>query len=485
MTSMEETQEGGFALRDWLGILIRRRYWLVVPAVIGTLIAAVVAMVMDPVYESSATILIESQQIPTSLVASPVTSYADERIAKIRQQILSRSNLLELIERNKLYPKERNSKPLSEVIELMKNAIRVDLVSAETGPNGRGAKATIAFTLAFNYSDPQTTQSVTDQLTAMFIDADVRRRTEQASGTAAFLTRRADELQQRLLKMETEIAAVRQRYNGALPDQVIAGSQSSATMRGELARIDLELQSVMASNASLAAQMSQPEDQAQTELSRAEDNLARLTAIYSDSHPDVRAAREVVGRLRQVAPPARSARAVLAAELQSGRSRAGALNQRRAEVEAQVSNGDRMLSLSPQAAYELNNRQRDYENLKEQYQSIRDRQLEAQVAANLEAEEKGERFTLVEASSMPDEPVRPNRPMIVLFGLLAGIGVGLASVLALELFTKSIYSPSAMAELTGAPPLSILPMIRLGAAEPKRSFLQKLSMRFTKRRNAL
>jgi uncharacterized protein involved in exopolysaccharide biosynthesis len=154
-------------------------------------------------------------------------------------------------------------------------------------------------------------------------------------------------------------------------------------------------------------------------------------------------------------------------------------------VEAQVSNGDRMLSLSPQAAYELNNRQRDYENLKEQYQSIRDRQLEAQVAANLEAEEKGERFTLVEASSMPDEPVRPNRPMIVLFGLLAGIGVGLASVLALELFTKSIYSPSAMAELTGAPPLSILPMIRLGAAEPKRSFLQKLSMRFTKRRNAL
>jgi len=93
---MEETAHG-LSLSEAAAVLVRRKYWLIVPAVAGTLVAAGIALVMDPVYQSSATILIESQQIPTSLVASPITSYADERIAKIRQQILSRENLVELI----------------------------------------------------------------------------------------------------------------------------------------------------------------------------------------------------------------------------------------------------------------------------------------------------------------------------------------------------------------------------------------------------
>lgn len=468
---MEETHEGGPVLREWFGVLLRRRYWLLIPAIIGTIVAGIAAFLMKPVYESAATILIESQQIPTSLVASPVTSYADERIAKIRQQILSRGNLLELIERNKLYPKERGREQLSDIIGMMRDAIRVDLVSADTGPNGRGGKATIAFNLAFNYSDPQTTQSVTEQLTGMFIDADMRRRTEQASGTAAFLSRRADELEGRLLAMEKEIAAVRERYNGALPDQVAASSQSSGSLRGELARIDLELQSAMATNAALAAQMSVPDATGQTELSRAEDQLARLTATYSDTHPDVRSAREVVRRLRQVAATQpRADRSVLAAELQAGRARAAALSQRRAQVEASVATADQLLAASPQAAYELNNRQRDYENLKEQYQSIRDRQLEAQVAANLEAEEKGERFTLVEAPSTPEEPVRPNRPMIVLLGLVLGLGAGFAAILAAELFIRPIHSASAVAALAGAPALSTLPITNHGTFAKQRGW---------------
>lgn len=468
---MDVTHEDAPVVREWLGVLLRKRYWLLIPAIIGTLIAGIIASVMDPEYESTATILIESQQIPTSLVASPVTAYADERIAKIRQQILSRTNLLELIERNKLYPKERSQAQLSEVIALMKNAIRVDLVSADSGSSAaRSGKATIAFNLAFNYTDPGTTQSVTDQLTAMFIDADMRRRTEQASGTASFLTRRADELRERLVVMESEMSTVRRRYNGALPDQIISGSSSGATMRGELARIDLELQSVMASNAALAAQMGQPEEVAPTELSRAEENLARLTAVYSDSHPDVRSAREVVSALRRNSSttPARSNRSMLAAELQAGRIRAASLGQRRAQVEAAVVNADRLVAASPQAAYELNKLQRDYDGLKEQYESIRNRQLEAQVAANLESEEKGERFTLVEPPSLPEEPVRPNRPFIVLIGLMLGIGLGMAAILANELFVRPVHSPAAMVALTGVPTLSVLPLNKPGAPKGPR-----------------
>ncbi|MCL6730109.1 GumC family protein [Sphingomonas hankyongi] len=461
-----EENESGLSLAEMASALMRRKYWLIAPAVIGTCVAGVVAMVMDPVYQSSATILIESQQIPTSLVASPVTSYADERIAKIRQQILSRENLVELINKNKLYPDERGTKQLVDIIEMMKNAIKVDLVSANVGSNNSQGKATIAFTLAFDYSDANLTQSVTQQLTSMFIDADVRRRTEQASGTAAFLSRRADELRDRLQKLEGQITAVRARYSGALPDQVLASSQNSASLRSEIARIDIEAQGVMASNAQLATRMQDnSSDPARNELAQAEANLSKLEATYADNHPDVMAARELVRRLREgdqyVSPQA--IRPALVQELNSGRSRLALLDRRRAELESEVAKADRLVGLSPQAAYEVNNLQREYDNLDEQYQKIRDRQMEAQVAANLEAEEKGERFTLVDAPQLPEDPIKPNRPMIVFLGLLGGLGFGFALLVLLELVTKPIHGRAGIARLTGHTPLGAVPLSRHGA----------------------
>ncbi|GAA4722688.1 lipopolysaccharide biosynthesis protein [Sphingomonas lutea] len=473
-----EEHEGGLSAAEAAAALWRRKYWLAVPAVVGTGVAAVVALLMDPIYQSSATILIESQQIPTTLVASPITSYADERIAKIRQQILSRDNLIELINKNKLYPDERGKKQLADIIEMMRSAIQVDLVSANVGSrNAQGGKATIAFTLGYQYSDAAVTQDVTQQLTGMFIDADVRRRTEQASGTASFLSRRADELRERLDKIETQITEVRSRFNGALPDQVLASSQNSASLRSEIARIDIEAQGVVQSNAMLAGQIQErSSERSQSELAQAEANLAKLSAQYADNHPDVRAAQELVMRLREadyvaVAP----VRPVMTQQLQAGRSRLALLDRRRSELEAQVARADRLVGLSPQAAYELNNLTREFENLNDQYQKIRDRQMEAQVAANLEAEEKGERFTLVDAPQMPEQPIKPNRPMIVFLGFLGGLGFGVALTLLIELLLKPIHGRAAIVRLTGHTPLGSVPLTRHGlAANDDRSFKTRI-----------
>lgn len=464
----EETKGGGFGLQDIVAIFWRRWYWLAIPLFIATLAASIYAWLADPVYESTATILIESQQIPTSLVASPVTSFADERIAKIRQQILARNTLIELINKNGLYPRERASRQLSDVVTLMREAIRVELVSANVGSStSRSANATIAFNLTFAYDDPEVTQKVAQQLMGMFIDADIRRRTEQASGTAGFLTRRAEELRARLQKQEEQITAVRQRYNGALPEQLMMSSSSAATLRGEIARIDAEIQGVMQANAVLAGRMQDqaalPDNSVQGELTRAEANLDRVQALYADSHPDVIAARGVVERLRQSARGMGSrGGGALTAELNAGRSRIAMLNQRRSELAGNVAAADRLVAASPQAAHELNNLQRDFDNLNEQYQSIRDRQLEAQVAANLESEEKGERFTAVDPPAFPEEPVRPNRFKLVLMGMAAGLGLGLGLILLIEFITAPIHGAGAIERLTGELPLAAIPVMKPG-----------------------
>ena len=65
----------------------------------------VVALALPPVYRSSATILVQEQEVPPDLVRSTITSFADERIQVISQQVMTRAVLLQLIDKYDLYEK--------------------------------------------------------------------------------------------------------------------------------------------------------------------------------------------------------------------------------------------------------------------------------------------------------------------------------------------------------------------------------------------
>jgi len=84
------------SLRDYIGI-VRRRGVLIISVFGGVFALAVaVAIMMPPVYQSTGTIMVESQQIPTDLVQATVTSYADERIETIKQRVMTRDNLFRI-----------------------------------------------------------------------------------------------------------------------------------------------------------------------------------------------------------------------------------------------------------------------------------------------------------------------------------------------------------------------------------------------------
>lgn len=453
-------------IREMLAILWRRRWWLVVPLLLCTIGAAAVATMMTPRYRSTATLLIASQDIPTSFVASPLTNYADERIAKIRQQILSRANIVELVESMRLFPDERRSLPSERVQDMMRNAVSVDLVSASNGTNNRGPNTTIAFSLSFTYHEPAATHAVADRLTRMFIDEDKRLRTEQATGTAAFLSRRGNEIRDRLVELESRRRGIEARYSGALPDQVALSTQSNAALRAEVSRIDTETQGLMQQNSLLAArsqELGTAPDPALDALRRAEERLAQLGAIYSEEHPDVARARAAVTVERHRAlsrPTQRTGSAVIASEIAAAHARIASLSQRRAELVGAISQMESLTSLAPQAAYELNNLERDYDNLTQQYQGIREKQMEAQVAANLQAEDKGERFSLVDPPNMPFEPVEPDKKKLLMAGMGGGVAIGLALIVLLEMMNGPINGEAAIHRVLGAPPMVVIPMMK-------------------------
>jgi succinoglycan biosynthesis transport protein ExoP len=93
---MEEDVKG---IGDYLAIIKRRRWQFIVPALLIFVAATLAALLIPPTYRSSATILIEQQEIPQDLVRTTVTSYAAERVQVISYRVLTTAKLGEIIER--------------------------------------------------------------------------------------------------------------------------------------------------------------------------------------------------------------------------------------------------------------------------------------------------------------------------------------------------------------------------------------------------
>lgn len=481
----DEDGAGGFRISfaEIATMLLRRRLWLLLPTVLGLVLAVAAVVRGTPVYRSSATLLIDSQQIPTTLVASPLTNVAEERIAKIRQQVMSRVNLAELVRRYGLYPERRAEMSFDDVLNVMRGAIGVDLVGANATPSGDGGGATIAFTLSFTYADPAVARTVTRRLTEMFLSADKRIRTEQATGTATFLGRRAEERRRQLTDLEEERRSIEARYAGALPSQVALSAQSEAALRAEVSRIDAETQGLGQQNSLLAArdrEISQAPPPGIETLRRAEERLNQLTAIYSDNYPEVAAARVAVAKQRASLAGERTPIAgssVISLELAAARSRIASLAAHRGELVATISAMDRRTAQAPQASYELNRVEREYDNIKRQYEALREKQTEAQVAANLQSEDKGERFSVVDEPSTPFEPVGRKPIVTVATGLFGGLALGLMLVLAWEFATGAIHGELALSRVLGAPPLTIIPVLRPDAGRGPLAAIRSILIR--------
>ncbi|MFM9915805.1 MAG: Wzz/FepE/Etk N-terminal domain-containing protein, partial [Rhizobacter sp.] len=137
--AIDPAADGGKSIGDYVGVLRRRRKLIAVVFAVLFAIASVVAVVLPPVYRSTATILIKEQEIPQEFVRSTVTSFADERIQVISQQVMTRSTLLDLVDKYALYGKARQSETSEDILDRMRRDIKLTPISAEVTDRRSGS----------------------------------------------------------------------------------------------------------------------------------------------------------------------------------------------------------------------------------------------------------------------------------------------------------------------------------------------------------
>lgn len=230
---------------DYSALLQRRRSLILA---IGTLLlaaSAALAFFLPAVYRSTATILIEEQEIPSDLVRSAIATYADQRIETIKQQVLSRSTLWRIVEQYDLYKRLRKRSPTEEVLERFTKDIQIDVLNVKVidRRTQNPTQATIAFTLAYDGETPAQAQKVANELTSLFLGENLKTRERHAHETTAFLKREAENLARHISELEEKISIVKRRADGALPELMQLNMQLMNQAQRELIDADRDIRS--------------------------------------------------------------------------------------------------------------------------------------------------------------------------------------------------------------------------------------------------
>lgn len=292
----EETEIG------YLIGVIRRRIWqMVLPAVALFAVVAVVVALLPAKYQSSATILIEGQEVPQELVRSTVTGFVEERLQTITQVVLNRANLMSIIERVGLYQDERKTMTSEALVAMMRKDIAMEPIQAEVLSNtGRPATATIAFSVTFEGAEPAKVLQTTNTLVSLFLEENLKNREEKASTAYSFLEKQLAALRDEVAQSEELIARFKEEHLGSLPELTQLNLQTLDRIERDAQSVQESIRGILERRAFLEGQLATVTPQRTLvtadggrvlppaeELRALKTRYVSLTATHSDKHPEV------------------------------------------------------------------------------------------------------------------------------------------------------------------------------------------------------
>ncbi|TCV83420.1 Wzz/FepE/Etk N-terminal domain-containing protein [Sulfurirhabdus autotrophica] len=537
-------------LKDYLVALRRRKKQIFIVVGVLMLASVLLAFLLPPVYRSTATILIEEQEIPPELVRSTITSFADQRIQVISQTVMTRANLMGIVDKYKLYASKREHDTTEEILERMRKDIKMNIVSADVIDRRSGMKttATIAFTLAFDGETAEGAQKVASELTSLYLSENLKTRKEKSAETSTFLSEEVTKLSRHISETEAKLADFKSKNVGRLPElvtlnmqlrdrtdseimdvgrQISAGEERKFYLEGQLAQIkpntpmmstsgdrildqDERLKSLQSQYDSLSGVYSakhpdvvkmrreieslkkatgggvDTQEQAK-QLTRLRADLAMMNEKYSEDHPDVIKLKKSIASLEEsykkamaagetpkFKKPENPAYISLQSQLESVNSDLNSLKRKLADLKAKMNSYETLLQQTPQVEQEYLLLSRDHENSVHRYQELKAKQMEAQVAQELEKDSKGERFSLIDPAQLPEKPHSPNRPAIFLLGFILSLGGGVAYAGVLESMDSSVKGSKSLTGLLNAPLLSVIPYIENSEDRRKKTKVNSL-----------
>jgi polysaccharide chain length determinant protein (PEP-CTERM system associated) len=471
-------------LRDY-GKLFLRRKWLIVFTVLSVLFASTVYCVVSPeLYKSSITILVIPQAVLRDYVHPTVTLNIEQQLGTIKQQVMSRTTLTRVMDELRLFEKERKKGTSEGLFAKMRKRIEVEVVY------GKSPESSVAFSLSFLHEDPKEAMHGATRLASLFIDEGLKTREHQAVGTSEFLESQLTDAMARLQVMEKRVKDYKIRNMGELPQQMEANLRNLTSLQDRLRTIETGTRAAEERKIFLVEQIdltekSIPARSLDNELALKREQLAALSAKYTENFPEVVRMKREIADLNSRMTRARGAAHTPAAgdtnadswtpsaplsgsdeflrmkaQLKATNAEIASLRRERDEIRRSIASAERKIALSPRREQEMVSLIRDYENQKISYDDLLKKKHEADVSQNLEKRQKGNQVQILDPANLPEEPFQPNRIKVMGISLLLALVLGFGGTIFWEAMDLRLRDVRDFRHLYKVPILGYIPVFQ-------------------------
>lgn len=465
-----------FNLSQILDALYRRKDLIVAISLVIATLTTYLAFHLPDVFRSSTLILVTPQSLPANYVASTVTSTIAQRMRGIAQQVLGRTILEKVVQEFDLFHPSGSEVSLERRVLMLRQRITLSINQTDT------------FSLSFDAETPETAQRVTARLAERFIEENLNVREQQAAGTTSFISAESERLRRELEEQEARVNRFQAQHWNELPSNRDANAHAMDQLRRELENGIIRIETLKDRKVSLENQIAEAETlerefakvrtlgipaSGTTQTVDPKIQLDNLLSKYSERHPDVIRLKREIESSRIEMPAKESTKTVsnqsvtLSPPLRTAlQVQLTDINRELASLQARIDNVRTEIKLFQSRldnvalrAMEYSKITRNYDITLKKYQDLLAKSLESELSENMEKKQKGEQFRIVDPASFPQNPASPNRPRMIIVGILLGIGAGISTSFLLERFNTSFKRTDDLEGFTNIPLLATLPTI--------------------------
>ncbi len=504
---MEDPKSGGFDVERILDIVRRRHLQFLIPLLLGWAIVWGASWVLPPRYEASTTILVSQPTMPDTYVQPNITDDWQTRLESIKQQILSQTRLLMIIDKLHLYQSSGSNLTDDDKVKQMRNDIDVEL---DRDPSRMNISA---FVISYSAGDPELAQRVAGELSNLFINENTKVRQEQSEGTTQFLQQQLADARASLAAQDAKVQQFQAQHGGTLPSQEQSNLQILAGLQTELQNDQDALNTARQQRAYQQAMMQQERTNASKaqaasssqgggigtadlatvneQLDRLRAQLADLSSRYTDEYPDVQVLKNQIAKTEvmrdnllaaakasagktpkapavvsdlEMSGPAQQIQSQLQANQMEITNRENAIT----ELKSRISEYQGRLNAQPTTSQQLSDLTRGYDQSKSNYDDLLRKVQESQMATSMERLQQGERFTVLDPPTLPTKPSFPNRLKFCAIGIAAGLAFGLFVAGGLEFLDGRMHSEKDIKALLPMTIISEVPAIVTASDEHKK-----------------
>ncbi|TFL17123.1 GumC family protein [Jannaschia formosa] len=455
-------------------LLLRRLPAMALLFLVASAIGLALAVRLPAVYSAQARLLVEAPRISEELAQSTVQISATEEIEIIRQQLLTRANLIDIARDRGVFAEIGMMRP-DDIVEEMRTATRI----SDRG-GGRGGPTIVD--VSFEARSGAIAADVVNEYVTRITAANVQNRADVAGDTLNFFEQEVERLDRELRARQEAISAFQRENVGALPDGQAYRQGRQSLLQERLAGIARDISNLEEQQRRLTdlfestgqvaplREEGTPRSPAEARVAEIEAAIQEALLVYSENNPRVVQLRARLDLAREAlageaAPPGTAAAAenpqamIYEFQMTELDTRIEQLRAQIPPVEEELEELRMRIEQTPLNGITLSGMQRDYENYRSQLDAAIARRNAASMGERIELSARGRRISLVEAASIPASPTSPNRPLVAAAG--AGIGLALAAGLfvLLELLNSTPRRPADITAKLGIVPLATIPYL--------------------------